>query len=842
MPQPQNSSIVGVLLSTNQIMAIHVKKRNGRLEVLDVNKINKVVSRACVGLNNVSPSEVVIDAKLQLFDKIQTTEIDKALMLTARSKIEKEPDYSYLAARLLSNSLYKEVFGEGVDADTFDLLYRKTFIKNIKSLVKLERFDSRLLDFDLKRLGQALDLSRDDLFKYAGMQIIYDRYLIKHEGKRVETPQAFWMRIAMGLAINEKDKDAKAIEFYELLSQFNGCSSTPTLFNSGTTHSQLSSCFLNTFDDSVDGIFEGLWQEARKSKYAGGLGLDVTPFRATGAFIKGTNGSSSGLIPWLKLYNDMLIAVNQGGKRPGSGCAYIEPWHLDIEEFIDLRKPTGEERRRTHDMNTALWCCDLLMERIDENGDWYLFCPSEAKHLHDLYGEAFKTAYLELSAKADAGEIKRFKKIKAKDLWKKILKSIFETSHPWLTFKDPSNMRYSNSHVGVVYSSNLCTEIMLHTVPSKYQDGVKTEVGETAVCNLGSINLSKMTIVVNGKHEIDWVKLAATTQVFVRMLDNVIDINFYPTEEAKNSNKQHRPVGLGTMGFQDLCYLLDIQIDSDAGVKLARDVQEFISYNAITASNALAVEKGTYSTFKGSTWSKGIFPIDTYIASQQARFPEEPIDTSTFVSSELWENLRNTVIATGMRNSNVTAIAPTASISYIQGCEQSIEPTFSVIFVYENTSGNLTIVNEHFVNDMKKIGIWCPEFAEAVKAVDGDVSALNIPDKYKEKYKNAHNRDMFKLIEAAGQRQRSIDMGQSFNLYNSTTSLMHMQKLAFKCWKVGLKSTYYWRNLAATTVEKSTVASVGIHGAQGNPNDTQKETQPKTCSIADRAAGCESCQ
>lgn len=815
----------------NTIMAtIHVKKRNGRLEVLDVNKINKVVTRASQGLDDVSPSEVVIDAKLQLFDKIQTTEIDKALMMTARTKIEKEPGYSYLAARLLLNSLYKEVFGEGVDSDTFELQYRKAFIKNIKALVKANRLDKRLLDFDLKKLSEALVWSRDDLFKYHGTQIIYDRYLVQHDGRRMETPQAFWMRVAMGLAINEENKEEKAIEFYNLYSKFEGCSSTPTLFNSGTTHSQLSSCYLNTFDDSVDGIFDGLWQEARKSKYAGGLGFDVTPFRATGSRIEGTNGSSSGLIPWLKIYNDMLIAVNQGGRRPGSGCAYLEPWHLDVEEFIDLRKPTGEDRRRTRDMNTALWICDLFMERVKTDGDWYLFCPSEAGHLHDLFGQAFNDEYAVLSAKAEAGELKRFKKIKAKDLWRKTLKSVFETSHPWITFKDPSNIRYSNQHEGVVHSSNLCTEIMLHTKASKYTDGVKTEIGETAVCNLASINTPNHVVTVNEVRVIDWNKLAKTVRTMIRMLDNVIDINFYPTDEARNSNLKHRPIGLGIMGYHDLCHLLNIQIDSDASVKLSSDLQEFISFHAISASNDLAAEKGAYSTFAGSLWSKGQLPIDTHHNAEAERF-HRGSNMPGFVAPKDWDLLRESVKTIGMRNSNVMAIAPTATISYIQGCEQSIEPNYSTLFVYENNSGNLMIVNDHFVNDMKKIGIWSPQFAEAVKAVDGDVTQLNIPSEYKEKYKPAHARDMFKLIKVAGARQKWIDMGQSFNLYNDGTSLKYMNDLAFAAYDEGLKTTYYWRNKAASKVEKSTQSSTVT-------------TEAKACSLEAMRRGevCESCQ
>lgn len=825
------SSILNLHNMTN---TIHVKKRNGRLEVLDVNKINKVVARACLNLENVSASEVVLDAKIQFYDKIQTAEIDKALMLTARSKIEKDPDYSYLASRLLQNSLYKEVFGEGVDADTFELLYRKAFIKNIKTLIKEGRFDARLLTFDLKKLSDTIVLDRDDLFKYHGMQIVYDRYLVQHNGRRMETPQAFWMRVAMGLAINEADKDAKAIEFYNALSQFHGCSSTPTLFNSGTTHSQLSSCYLNTFEDSVDGIFDGLWQEARKSKYAGGLGFDVTPFRATGAFINGTNGASSGLIPWLKIYNDMLIAVNQGGRRPGSGCAYLEPWHLDVEEFIELRSQSGEERRRTHDMNTALWVNDLFMERVDQEGDWYLFCPSEAPNLHETYGETFRAEYLSLCEKAEAGELKRFKKIKAKDLWKKVLKSIFETSHPWITFKDPCNIRYPNKHEGIVHSSNLCTEIMLHTKPSKYVDGVKTEVGETAVCNLASVNLPRH--VKNG--EIKWDELATTVRTLVRMLDNVIDLNFYPTEEAKNSNMKHRPIGLGIMGFQDICHMLDVVIDSDVAVLLSSKLQQFISYHAIKTSSELASERGAYSTFVGSEWSQGNLPIHTHYRRQALLDSgSKTFNEDSYGHGELPENwitkLAEEVKTKGMRNSNVMAIAPTATISYIQGCEQSIEPTMSLLFVYENKSGNLPIINEHFVNDMKKLGLWTPAFAQAVKAVDGDPAQLNIPAHLKEKYKIAHDRDMFKLIDVAAARQKWIDQGQSFNLYNKETSLKHMHNIAFAAWRKGLKTTYYWRNIAASNVEKSTGATV----------DTPTE-EVKACSIEAMRRGeiCESCQ
>lgn len=834
-------------------MSIHVKKRNGRLEVLNVEKINKVVARACAGLEDVSASEIAIDAKLQFFDKIPTTEIDKALILTAASKIEKEPNYSYVAARIQLNCLYKEATGEGIDADMFEMQYRKAFVTNLKKLVKENRIDPRLLEFDLKKIAAALVLERDDLFKYLGIRNIYDRYLIHLNGRRMETPQAFWMRVAMGLAINEVDKNEKAIEFYNALSSFSMCCSTPTLFNSGTTHSQLSSCYLNTFEDSVDGIFEGMWQEARKSKYAGGLGFDVTPFRATGSYIAGTNGTSSGLIPWLKLYSDMLIAVNQGGRRPGSGCAYLEPWHLDVEEFIELRKSSGDHRRRTHDMNTALWVPDLFMKYVKENEDWYLFDPAEVPELHENFGSTFDAIYKGYVKKAQNGEMKMFKVIKAKDLWKATLKSIFETSHPWLTFKDPSNMRYSNQHEGVVHSSNLCTEIMLHTKPSRYTAGVKTEVGETAVCNLASINLKNH--VVGGV--IDFGKLEKTVKTAIRMLDNVIDINFYPTEEAKNSNLKHRPIGLGTMGFHDVCHLMDIQYDTEEGVDLAGIVQEFISYHAISTSSDLAAEKGAYSTFKGSLWSKGILPGDTYTTTQLQRFDTVPLQGASIVSTDQWYRLSNKVREQGMRNSNTMAIAPTATISYIQGCEQSIEPNFSVLFVYENKSGNSIIINEYFVADMKKLGLWTPEFINAVKAVDGDVLRLNIPVKYQQKYKTAFDRDMFMLIKAAGRRSRWMDMGQSFNLYNANKSLKYMNDLAFALFEEGLKSSYYWRNRAASDIEKSTGAdhtsTVNIIGYKPSevklPEDVSgleihNGYAASACSIEAMRNGtiCESCQ
>jgi len=808
---------------------LKVKKRNGKLEEFDVEKINKCVYRACEGIggNNVSASEIILDAQLQLFDKITTKEIDEALILSARAKIEKEPNYSKVASALAANALYKEVFRESVDSDTFELQYKKSFVLNIKKLVKEDILSAKLLEFDLKKLSAAMQPERDSLFKYLGLQILIDRYFIRHNNKIMETPQAFWMRVAMGLAINEKNKEERAIEFYNLFSNMLYTPSTPTLFNSGTTHSQLSSCYLNTFDDSIDGIFEGVWQEARKSKYAGGLGFDVSNFRASGAYIKGTNGISGGLVPWLKILNDTLVAVNQGGKRPGAGCAYLEPWHLDFEDFLNLRRNTGDDRLRCHDMNTASWVPDLFMQKVKDNESWYMFCPSDCRDLHETFGEEFKKVYNEMCKKADNGELSNYRTVNAKDLWKKMLKVLFETSHPWITFKDPSNIRYSNQHLGVVHSSNLCTEILLHTKPSTYENGTKTEIGETAVCNLGSVNLKNHLRIPSEAEQprIDRKLLASTVSTAIRILDNVIDLNFYPTEEARNSNMQHRPIGLGMMATHDVLQVLDIQYDSDEAVKFVGELTEFFSYNAILASSELAKEKGSYKTYSGSLWDQGMLPIDTYNTLMSGRGVKKPALSSSNIN---WDSLREHITKYGMRNSNTMAIAPTATIGYINGVEQSIEPNFSVMFVYECKSGNFYVTNEQFVNDMKKEGLWSPQLAEAVKDVDGDVALLDIPEKYIEKYKTAFDRDIFKLIKCNAARQKWIDQGISFNLYNKETSLKYLNDIYMAAWEAGLKTTYYLRNRGASKVEKST-------------KKEYTEEEQIACSIANPES-CEACQ
>jgi ribonucleoside-diphosphate reductase alpha chain len=813
--------------------SIHVKKRNGRLQKLDINKVNLCVNRACQDLN-VSASEIIIDANVQLYDKIPTKEIDKALIMSARSKIEKDPDYSYAAARLLLGNVHKEVFGSSVDKDAFDHQYRLSFIKNIKLLVEEGMLNEKLLDFDLKKLSESLHLDRDYKFKYLGLQILYDRYFYHLKGRRLESPQSFWMRVAMGLALNEKNKEKRAVEFYEAISDFRLCPSTPTLFNSGSVRSQLSSCYLNTFDDSIDGIFEGAWQEARKSKFAGGLGFDVSNFRSSGSHIKGTNGTSSGLIPWLKIFNDLLVAVNQGGKRPGAGCAYLEPWHLDIEEFLDLKKNTGEERRRCHDLNTANWVPDLFFRRIESNSNWYLFSPSDAHDLHGLCGNDFEKAYKKYCKLADEGKIANFKIIKAKDLWKKMLRALFETGHPWITFKDNANFRYSNKHCGVINSSNLCTEIFLHTKASQYDQGEKIEVGETAVCNLSSVNLRQH---IKENNKIDFKLLAKTISTQMRMLDNVIDLNFYPTKEAKKANLTHRPVGAGTMGWADVFHSHRVNFSSDEAVRFSDELYEFISYHCILNSSKLAKEKGKYSSYEGSLWSKNTLPIDTYKELMKFLKQKPLTHRGNKYAPELdWKTVREHIRLHGMRNSNTMAIAPTATISYIQGCSPSVEPDFSTLFVYENKSGNLMIVNEWFVKACKEKDIWSPNFIEMLKAVDGDVARLNgdLPQELKDQYQTAFDHDQFKLIEAAAAKQKWIDMGQSLNLFNNKSSLKYLNDLYMHARLVGLKSTYYLRNKSASKIEKST--SVG----DVNNSNSSNTDAPVACNILD--PGCESCQ
>ena len=811
---------------------MNVTKRNGDIEPFTEDKIKRCAERACEGIDDVDALEVVYNARIKLYDGVKTQEIDEALIKSARGLIEQEPAYRFVAAGLLRGTLYKEVFGENADSDAFEFQYRRTFIVNLKKLIKAKIVSREISKFDLKELSNRLKIDRDHKFAYLGLQTLYDRYLMHIDDKKMETPQAFWMRVAMGLAIKEnvEDKTKWAIKFYDVLSNFDFMSSTPTLFNSGGTFNQLSSCYLNTFDDSINGIFDGLQQEALKNKYAGGLGMDLTPFRATNSYITGTNGYTQGAVYFWKLYGDMLAAVNQGGKRRGAGCAYLEPWHADIEDFLALRKNTGDERKRAHDMNTACWIPDLFMKKVSSDSDWYLFSPNETPELHTLYGKEFEKKYEEYVKLGNAGKLRNFRSVKAKDLWKKMLRALFETGHPWVTFKDPSNLRYSNQHEGTVHSSNLCTEILLHTKPTLYKDdGTRKvkEYGETAVCNLGSINLRNH---VNDAGEIDYKKLKKTTTTALRMLDNVIDINFYPTEEARRSNLRHRPVGLGSMGWADMFYKLGVNYDSEEAIKIADNLYEFISFYSILSSSKLAKERGSYDSYDGSLWSQGIFPIDTYGSLMRSKglsgwsVKESVVDASTGWD---WSKVRDHVAKYGMRNSNTMAVAPTATISSIVGCSPSTEPWFSVLYVYSTLSGEFTMVNEYFVDELKKRGLWSHDLLDKIKMCDGDLTQIpEIPSDLVDKFKTAFQQDQFKMIASTAARQKWIDMGQSLNLYNNETSMKFLNDLYFSAWESGLKTTYYLRNKAASSVEKSTV--------------TTSNNTPVACSIDN--PDCEACQ
>ena len=816
---------------------MNVTKRNGKSEGFNEEKILACIRRACDGDQELE-QKVYWNTKLNLYDGVKTREIDESVIKSARSLIEKDPRCKYVASKLLLATIYKEVFGEGADSDAFVLQYKKTFIMNLKRLIKEKIVNKELAKFDLQKLSNAMEISRDNNFEYLGLQTIHDRYLMHINDVRMETPQAFWMRVAMGLALKEspEQRDDWAIKFYRLLSSFDFMCSTPTLFNSGGTFNQLSSCFLNTFEDSINGIFDGLHQEALKNKYAGGLGMDLTNFRACNSYIRGTNGYTQGAVYFWKLYGDMLTAVNQGGKRRGAGCAYMETWHADIEDFIQLRKNTGDDRKRTHDMNTANWIPDLFMKCVQNDEQWYLFSPNEVPELHDLHGKDFERKYKEYVKQGKKGELRIFREVSAKDLWKKMLRSLFETGHPWITFKDPSNVRYSNQHTGTVHSSNLCTEILLHTKPTKYHENSRKikEHGETAVCNLGSVNLKNhLKQDEHGKFTLDHDKLKNTVSLGLRMLDNVIDINFYPTEETRKSNLTHRPVGMGSMGWHDMYYALDVEFDSDAATKLSSDVYEFISHAAIDASCELAKERGKYDSYDGSLWSKNIFPMDTYKEVMKTR-DHRALSRSSQMGGINWDNLRDKVSKHGVRNSNTMAIAPTATISSIIGASPSIEPYFSVLYVYSTLSGEFTMINEHFVNDMKKLGKWDENLVDELKRSDGDVSAIAaVPEDIKSKYKTAFQQDQMRMIDQAGARQRWIDQGQSLNLYNQETSLKFLNDLYFHAWNSGLKTTYYLRNKGASSIEKSTVSKV-------SEPDTPEIENISACSITD--PGCESCQ
>jgi ribonucleoside-diphosphate reductase alpha chain len=792
---------------------------DGKIVPLDVDGLKKLITSACVGLTDVSPDSIIEDTKRNLFDKIPVNQVSKALIMSTRVLIEKEPNYSYVAARLLLDDLRNEALTFlGIrDKATFEEMQSlyDTYLKAyINRGVTLKLLDEKLKSYDLTQLSAAIKPERDLQFNYLGLQTLYDRYFIHSNKTRFELPQVFFMRIAMGLALNETEKEKRAIEFYHLLSSFDFMSSTPTLFNSGTQRPQLSSCFLSTVPDDLNGIFEWYKSNAQLSKHAGGLGGDCTNIRATGARIVGTNGESSGIVPFLSVANAATVAVNQGGKRKGALCCYLETWHRDIEEFLELRKNTGDERRRTHDMNTANWIPDLFMKRVHEQKEWTLFSPDEVPDLHDSYGKAFEDKYTAYEAKAARGEIRNFKTIPAINLWRKMLGMLFETGHPWITFKDPCNLRSPQQHAGVVHSSNLCTEITLNT-----------SVDEIAVCNLGSINLAAhMT-----EKGLDQEKLRRTVYTAIRMLDNVIDINYYAVPQARQSNLKHRPIGMGIMAFQDVLYQLGIPYTSTAALEFADRSMESISYYAIEASALLAKERGTYSSYEGSLWSQGILPIDSIELLQKNRGDYLEQDRTQTLD---WNTLRERVKQSGMRNSNVMAIAPTATIANICGVSQSIEPTYQNLFVKSNLSGEFTVINPYLVADLKKIGLWDDVMVNDLKYYNGSVSEISrIPDEIKQRYATVFEIDPLWLVEAASRRQKWIDQAQSLNLYMAAPSGKKLDQLYRLAWQRGLKTTYYLRSLGATNTEKSTIHDSALNAVQ---------TEPKACLITDPT--CEACQ
>ncbi|WP_454917698.1 ribonucleoside-diphosphate reductase subunit alpha [Xanthobacter sediminis] len=807
---------------------LRVKAADGTLTPLDAQRLDTLVRDACAGLEGVVAEPLLAETRRNLYDGISQDELALAPILAARTFIETEPGYAKVSARLLTDSLRREALtflaGRPDQATQGEMAqrYADYFPAYVKAGIAAELIDPELARFDVARLAAALKGERDLKFDYLGLQTLYDRYFLHVAGTRFELPQAFFMRVAMGLALREVDREARAIEFYDLLSSFDVMASTPTLFNAGTLRPQLSSCFLTTVSDDLDGIFKAIKDNALLAKYSGGLGNDWTPVRGLGAHIKGTNGESQGVVPFLKVANDTAIAVNQGGKRKGAVCAYLETWHVDIEEFLDLRKNTGDDRRRTHDMNTANWVPDLFLQRVEAGADWTLFSPDEVPDLHDLTGKPFKAAYEAYEAKAARGEMKVFRTVKAVELWRRMLTLLFETGHPWITFKDPCNLRSPQQHVGVVHSSNLCTEITLNT-----------SADEVAVCNLGSVNLPAH-VTAEG---LDLDHLKRTVSMAMRMLDNVIDINFYTIPEARRSNLRHRPVGLGLMGFQDALEALRLPTASEAAVAFADTSMEALSYFAISASVDLAAERGRYASFEGSLWSKGILPLDSLDLLAEARDGDITLDRTSTLD---WDALRARVVATGMRNSNVMAIAPTATISNIVGVSQSIEPAYSQLYVKANMSGDFTVVNANLVRDLKSRGLWDEVMVSDLKYYDGMVSAIDrVPDDLKALYATAFEIAPEWLIRAAARRQKWIDQSQSLNLYIAQPSGRKLDEAYRLAWRLGLKTTYYLRARSATHVEKST-----LKGTDGKLNAVSAGPilveAPSACSIADPT--CEACQ
>ena len=802
---------------------IRVTLTDGQQVNFDVSKIAKTIEEACTDLEQVSAEVIITDTQKNLFDGVPIKEINKAMVMCARTRVEEEPNYTYVTARLLLDGLRTEALtflgmNDIATCAEMHTAYAEYFKRYLTKGIELEILSPKLMEFDLDKITTAINGNGDLQFTYLGLQTLYDRYFIHSDGTRYELPQAFFMRVAMGLAIEEDQPEERAIEFYQLLSSFDFMCSTPTLFNSGTLHPQLSSCFLTTIGDDLDGIYSAIKDNALLAKYSGGLGNDWTPVRAMGAKIKGTNGQSQGVIPFMKVANDTAVAVNQGGKRKGAVVGYLETWHLDVEEFLDLRKNTGDERRRTHDMNTANWIPDLFMQRVFDDQQWTLFSPDEVPDLHDKFGLEFEKAYTAYEAKAQKGEIKNVKQVSAVVLWRKMLGMIFETGHPWMIFKDPCNLRSPQQHVGVVHSSNLCTEITLNTAAD-----------EIAVCNLGSINLAAHTQ-ANG---LDIEKLRRTTRTAIRMLDNVININLYTVPQARNSNLKHRPIGLGQMGFQDALYQQKIAYSSTAAIDFADRAMEAMSYFAIEASSDLAVERGSYESFAGSLWSKGILPIDSIELLQQARGEYLDLDHNQTMD---WDSLRSKVMRDGMRNSNTMAIAPTATIANITGVSQSIEPTYQNLYVKSNMSGEFTVLNGFLVRDLKALQLWDEVMVNDLKYYDGRLTHIaRIPDQLKTLYATAFEVEPRWLVDAAARRQKWLDQSQSLNLYMAEPSGKKLDTLYKMAWLRGLKSTYYLRTLGATSTEKST-----LHTGNLNAVTNAGSAAPQACSIDDPE--CEACQ
>ncbi len=813
---------------------INVVMPNGETQPLDVNRIKVIVAEACADLEEVEAETILKEALRNLYDGVSFEDVNTALVMSARTLVEKEPNYSYATARLLLDKIRAEALSYlGVSDIATQAQMKEYYPQAFKAYmhqgVELELLSPELQSFDLDMLGDAILPERDLQFTYLGLQTLYDRYFIHTNDVRIELPQVFFMRVAMGLAACEADKNARAVEFYKLLSSFDYMSSTPTLFNAGTLRPQLSSCYLTSVPDNLHGIYGAMQDNAMLSKWAGGLGNDWTPVRSLGAYIKGTNGKSQGVVPFLKVANDTAVAVNQGGKRKGAVCAYLETWHLDIEEFLELRKNTGDDRRRTHDMNTANWVPDLFMKRVFDDQDWTLFSPNDVPELHDLYGKAFEDKYQDYERKAASGELKLFKKVKATDLWRKMLGMLFETGHPWITFKDACNLRSPQQHTGVVHSSNLCTEITLNTKANE----------EIAVCNLGSVNLAQH--VVDGK--IDEAKLEATVKTAIRMLDNVIDINYYSVDTAKASNMRHRPIGLGIMGFQDALYKMHIPYSSQGAVDFADRSMELVSYFAIQSSSDLAIERGSYPTYEGSLWSQGKLPLDSIdilVENRGQKYIE--VDKSFTLN---WDAMRHRVKTQGMRNSNVMAIAPTATIANITGVSQSIEPTYQNLYVKSNLSGEFTVVNPYLVRDLKARGLWDAVMVNDLKYYEGSLTKIDrIPADIKLLYATAFEVEPRWIVDAASRRQKWIDQAQSLNLYISGANGKKLDITYRMAWYRGLKTTYYLRALAATSTEKSTVDNAGLNAvssqqaapvAAAGPADV-----PKACSLDD--PDCEACQ